>query len=142
MLYRCRTTHCLLYQRASLRYQQLPALQKSNMIYQFSCDCDNYWYAGCTSQWLLDKIKQHVLKSIRSCSSSQKFILPARHQGMVWNRMEWKFRYGIWKMPEWNGMEDFKNGMEDNVPYFHTNFTLDFVQCIYKEYIRMSGSDK
>ena len=24
-------------------------------------------------------------------------------------------------MPEWNGMEDFKNGMEDNLPYFHTN---------------------
>ena len=25
---------------------------------------------------------------------------------MVWNGMERKFRYGIWKMPEWNGMED------------------------------------
>ena len=23
--------------------------------------------------------------------------------------MERKFRYGIWKMPEWNGMENFKN---------------------------------
>ena len=22
--------------------------------------------------------------------------------------------YGIWKMPERNGMEDFKNAMEDN----------------------------
>ena len=41
---------------------------------------------------------------------------------MEW-KMEWKFRYGIWKMPEWNGMEDFKNGMEDNLPYqFHTRF--------------------
>ena len=39
-----------------------------------------------------------------------------------WNGMERKFRYGIWKMPEWNGMEDFKNGMEDNLPYFHTRF--------------------
>ena len=42
-------------------------------------------------------------------------------QGMVWNGMEngmeQKFRYEIWKMPEWNGMEDFKNGMEDNLPY-------------------------
>ena len=36
--------------------------------------------------------------------------------GMEW-KMEWKFRYGIWKMQEWNGMEDFKNGMEDNLPY-------------------------
>ena len=55
----------------------LPALQKSNMIYQFSCHCGGR-YVGCTSQWLLDKIKQHVRKSTRSCSSSQKFILPAR----------------------------------------------------------------
>ena len=23
----------------------------------------------------------------------------------------------VWNMPEWNGMEDFKNGMEDNLPY-------------------------
>ena len=53
-----------------------------------------------------------------------------RKQGMVWNGMERKFRYGIWKMPEWNGMEDFKNGMEDNLPYqFHTRF----VHCIYRK---------
>ena len=56
--------------------------------------------------------------------------------------MEWKFRYGIWKMPEWNEMEDFKNGMEDNLPYFHTNSTLDFVQLFTEKYIPMSGSDK
>ena len=42
--------------------------------------------------------------------------------------MEWKFRYGIWKMPEWNGMEDFKNGMEDNLPYFHTRFHALYLQ--------------
>ena len=40
-----------------------------------------------------------------------------------WNEMERKFWYGIWKMPECNGMEDFKNGMEDNLPYqFYTRF--------------------
>ena len=50
-----------------------------------------------------------------------------------WNGMERKFRYGVWKMPEWNGMEDFKNGMEDNLPYFHTNSILDFVHCIYRK---------
>ena len=50
-----------------------------------------------------------------------------------WNGMERKFRYGIWKMPEWNGMEDFKNGMEDNLPYFHTNSILDFVHCICRK---------
>ena len=46
-------------------------------------------------------------------------------------------------MPEWNGMEDFKNVMEDNLPYFHTNSILDFVHCIYitEKYIPMSGSD-
>ena len=54
-------------------------------------------------------------------------------QGMVLNGMERKFWYGIWKMPEWNGMEDFKNGMEDNLPYFHTNSILDFVHCIYRK---------
>ena len=45
------------------------------------------------------------------------------------NGMEGKFRYGIWKMPEWNGMEDFKNGMEDNLPYqFHTRFRALYLQ--------------
>ena len=36
-------------------------------------------------------------------------------------------------MPEWNGMEDLKNGMEDNPPFFHTHSMLDFVHCIYKK---------
>ena len=51
----------------------------------------------------------------------------------VWYGMERKFRYGMWKMPEWNGMEDFKNEMEDNLPYFHTNSILDFVHCVYRK---------
>ena len=55
----------------------LPALQKSNVIYQFSCQRDSQ-YVGRTSQRLQDRIKQHVPKSIRSCSSSQKRLLPAR----------------------------------------------------------------
>ena len=43
--------------------------------------------------------------------------------------MEWKFRCGKWKMPEWNGMEDFKNGVEDNLPYqFHTRFCALYLQ--------------
>ena len=45
------------------------------------------------------------------------------------NGMERKFWYGIWKMPEWNRMEDFKNGMEDNLPYqFHTRFCALYLQ--------------
>ena len=53
----------------------LPALQKINVIYQFSCPCDNR-YVGHTSQRLQDRIKQHVPKLIRSCSSFQKRLLP------------------------------------------------------------------
>ena len=55
----------------------LPALQKSNVIYQFSCHCDSR-YAGRTSQRLQVRIKQHVPQSIRSCFVSQKRLLPAR----------------------------------------------------------------
>ena len=47
-----------------------PALQKSNVIYQFSCHCDSR-YVGRTSQRLQVRIKQHVPESIRSCSSSK-----------------------------------------------------------------------
>ena len=49
----------------------LSALQKSIVIYQFSCHCDSR-YVGRTSQRLQDRIKQHVPKSIRSCSFCQK----------------------------------------------------------------------
>ena len=40
--------------------------------------------------------------------------------------MEWNGKWNgteisVWNMPEWNGMEDFKNGMLDNLPYLHTN---------------------
>ena len=47
------------------------------MIYQVSCHFD-IRYIGCTSERLQDRIKQHVAKSIRSRSYSQKRILPAR----------------------------------------------------------------
>ena len=52
--------------------------------------------------------------------------------------MEQKFRYGIWKMPEWNEMEDFKYGMDANLPYFHTNSILDFARGIYRKIFRNS----
>ena len=68
---------CLLYSLLPTIKDVLPALQKSNVIYQFSCHCDSR-YVGRTSQRLQDRIKQHVSKSIRSCSSSQKRVLPAR----------------------------------------------------------------
>ena len=55
----------------------LPALQKSNKIYQFSCHCDSR-YVGSTSERLQDRLKQQVHKSICSCSSSRKCLLPDR----------------------------------------------------------------
>ena len=64
--------------------------------------------------------------------------------GRAWygmeNGMQQKFRYGIWKMPEWNGMED-------NLAYFHTGtnsiLLLDSVHCIYRKTytVQMLGSD-
>ena len=74
MIFRCGTTHCLLYRRASLRYQQ--GCTSCLTIDQFLCHCDSQ-YVGRTSQRLLDRIKQHVPKSIRSCSSTQKRLLLA-----------------------------------------------------------------
>ena len=47
--------------------------------------------------------------------------------------MERIFWYGLWKMPEWNEMEDFKNGIEGNFPYFHANSILDFAHGIYRK---------
>ena len=55
----------------------LPALQNSNVIYQFSCHCDSR-YVGRTSQRLQDRIKQRVSKSIRYGTSSLKRDLPIR----------------------------------------------------------------
>ena len=59
----------------------------------------------------------------------------------AWYGMEWKMKWNgteisVWNMEdaEWNGMEDFKNGMEDNLPYFHTNFILDIVTVFTKKY--------
>ena len=52
----------------------LPALQKSNVIYQFSCHCD-IRYVGRTSQKLQDRIKQHVPKPIRSFLPKNAYFL-------------------------------------------------------------------
>ena len=54
----------------------LPALQKSKVIYKFSCHCDSR-YVGRTFQRLQDRFKQHLPKSIRSCSAFHKRLLPA-----------------------------------------------------------------
>ena len=76
VLFHCRTTSCSLDQQplSSSNKNELPALQKSNVIYQFSCHCHRR-FVGRTSQKLPDRMKQHVPKSIRS--SFQERILPA-----------------------------------------------------------------
>ena len=47
--------------------------------------------------------------------------------------MEQIFRYGIRKVSKWKGMEDFQNGMEDNLPYFRINSILDFMNGICRK---------
>ena len=39
-------------------------------------------------------------------------------------------------------MKDFKNEMEDNLPYSHTNSTLDFANGIYREIYADSDNQK
>ena len=48
----------------------LPALYSSNIIYLFHCDCDSR-YVGCTSQRLVDRMKQHVPEAIRKSNANQ-----------------------------------------------------------------------
>ena len=59
------------------------------------------------------------------------------NQGMVSNGMENGMEWNGTGISVWNmedaGMEDFKNGMEDNFPNFRTNSILDFVNCIYRK---------
>ena len=42
----------------------LPAKQRSMVIYEYVCHCDN-WYVGCTTQRLQERVKQHVPKAKR-----------------------------------------------------------------------------
>ena len=60
------------------------------------------------------------------CHESSYLVFHSRLQGMVWNGMKRKFRYRKWKMPEWNGMENFKNGIRNNLPFFYINFIIGF----------------
>ena len=43
-------------------------------------------------------------------------------------------------MPEWNGMEDFKNEIRDNFTYFYTDSLLEFAYGIYRKIY--TGSDE
>ena len=47
--------------------------------------------------------------------------------GMEW-KMQWNGNFAMEYGRCQNGMEDFKNGMEDNLPYFHTGFCALYLQ--------------
>ena len=53
--------------------------------------------------------------------------------GMEW-KMEWNGNFGMEYGRCQNGMQDFKNGMEDNLPYeFHTRFRAFFCRKIHTD---------
>ena len=56
------------------RKDVLPTIQKSFVIYEYKCQCDNQ-YVGRTSQRLQDRIKQHVPQWL-----TRQLIRPRRHQ--------------------------------------------------------------
>ena len=51
----------------------------------------------------------------------------------IGNEMEWNGSLGMEYGRCQNGMEYFKNGTEDNLPYFHTNSILNFAHGIYRK---------
>ena len=65
-------------------------------------------------------------------------------QGIVlnekWNKMERKFRYGIWKMPEWNGrFQEWNKTQSSILPYqFHARF-LSSSLFIARFSVRVAG---
>ena len=67
-------------------------------------------------------------QQIKKIVYTQETILPTAAQGMLWNEMEngmeWKENFGMeyGRCLEWNQMEDLKIGLEDGLPYFHTNY--------------------
>ena len=69
-----------------------------------------------------------------NASNEQMCDLIAGH-GMEWN-VNFGMNYGICQ----NGMEDFKDGMEGNLPYFHTKSILDFAYGIYRKIYRDSDN--
>ena len=49
--------------------------------------------------------------------------------------MEWNGNFSMEYRRCQNGIEDFKNGMEDNLPYIHTNSIQDFAHDILQKII-------
>jgi len=60
----------------SIHKDVLPTLQRSNVVYKYTCHCDSV-YVGRTSQRLEDRIKQHIPKQIRNRTETEK-QLPTR----------------------------------------------------------------
>ena len=75
--FRCGTTPVYSNNELLSATNNLPALQKNYVMYQFSCFGKSR-YVGRTSHRLQNRIKQYVLKTICFCSSSWKRLLSAR----------------------------------------------------------------
>ena len=62
----------------STRKDVLPALQQSNVVYEYRCHCD-CGYVGRTSRRLQDRINQHVPRFIRTRASRDVKSSPLTH---------------------------------------------------------------
>ena len=64
------------------------------------------------------------------CGLKKKLEVPSTAGHGMESKLEWKFRYGIWKMPEWNGIFLEWNGRKSIIlPYqFHTRFRALYLQ--------------
>ena len=89
----------------------------------------------CGPHFFKDEGATVTVTSDRYCEMLKRFLHPKVTQlladlepddhSMVWNGRE----ISVWNMEDAR-MENFKNGIEDNLPYFHTNSILDFVHFI------------
>ena len=59
-----------------------------------------------------------------------------------WHGMKWKENFGMEYGRCQNGMEDSKNGIENNLQYFHANSILDFDQGIHRKVYTDSDNQK
>ena len=74
------------------------------------------------------------MKSFFRLKFTTLYIGQEAGHGMEWsrksNRMEWKFRYGVWEMPQWNRTFQEWNGRQFSIlPYqFHIRFRSWHIQ--------------
>ena len=114
-------------------------LTSANCIEHKATGIKNFHQSLLCSPCLLVEIKNAAtgrvyLATVAEINTNLICINQRWSHGMVWsgmeNGMERKFRYGIWKMPEWNGRFQEWNGKQSSIlPYqFHTKFCALYLQ--------------